>query len=163
MYKINEKVLISNVGVCQINDIAIKNYGDGDVEYYILSPLYKDKADKIMIPVKSDNKIKTIVGKDDALKVMNELSKYEDFWVKDPRERKDNFLNILNSGGIFDLKNLYLTIQNKKKELIALKKMINSTDKYVLEAVTRILVEVISTSLGKDCSVVYEQLTCNFS
>ena len=162
MFSLNEKVLVSNVGVCEIRDILIQNFGDGEKKYYILFPVYKDKADKIMIPIDFSQKIRALSDIDCVKKGIAEFDSYEDFWLKDPRQRKESFFTILNSGDFNNLRSLYLTIQYKKQELVANKKTLNSTDKSILDIVTKVLCEEIATVLGIDYSSVLDTLTSKF-
>jgi len=158
MFNVKEKILVSNVGVCEIQEIETKDYGNGENQYYILYPLFENKTNKIMIPVNTKIHLRSLVSFEEANKIMNSFDEYEDFWLKDPRQRKEAFFAIINSGDITRFKSLYLTIQNKKIELLENKKMLNSTDKSILDTVTKVLAEEISVVLNEDYNDITRKL-----
>lgn len=112
-----------------------------------------------MIPVENTKNIRDLVDKEVASKVYSNFEIYENYWVKNPRERKEYFLSLLNSGDIFKIKNLYLTLQNKKAELLNNKKLLNTTDKYVLDSVIKSLSEEISVVLELDYNETFDKLS----
>lgn len=158
MFSVNDKILVSNIGVCEVHEIETKDYGNGENQYYILYPLFENKTNKIMIPVNTKIYLRELVSIKEAEKIMNTFDEYEDFWLKDPRQRKEAFYAIINSGEISRFKSLYLTIQNKKLELLANKKMLNSTDKSILDTVTKVLAEEISVVLNEDYNEITRRL-----
>lgn len=158
-YQVGEKILVINIGVCNISAIETKDYGNGEKAYYILHPLFKNCSDRIMIPIENTKNLRNLVDKEIASKIYSSFDNYENYWVKNPRERKEYFLNLLNSGDIFKIKNLYLTLQNKKAELLNNKKLLNTTDKYVLDSVIKSLSEEISVVLELDYNQTFEKLT----
>lgn len=158
-YKVGDKILVINIGVCLISDIETKDFGNGEKSYYILHPIFKNCNDRIMIPVENTKNIRDLVDKEVASRVYSNFEIYENYWVKNPRERKEYFLSLLNSGDIFKIKNLYLTLQNKKAELLNNKKLLNTTDKYVLDSVIKSLSEEISVVLELDYNETFDKLS----
>lgn len=157
-FEVGSKILVINIGVCNISSIEKTNCGNGEKSYYVLHPLFKNRNDKIMIPIENTKNIRSLVNKEVAAEVFSDLENYENYWIKNPRERKEYFMGLLNSGDIYKIKSLYLTLQNKKIELLLNKKLLNTTDKYVLDSVIKSLSEEISVVLGLDYQNTYEKL-----
>ena len=148
MYKIGDKVVYKKSGVCVVDSIQDKDFGNGNVTYYYLLPYYNKNATKIMIPVDRGDLLRDIISKEEALKIIDYIPKAEDCWIQDSKTRREKFSNVMQSGNIKELCSLINTLNNKRKEFSKNKKMLSMMDKEAYQHAEKLVFEEIATSLN---------------
>ena len=99
MYTINDVVCYQNYGICQIIDIkSLTVMNNKPRKYYFLRQMF-DKCDStiIKIPVDTNNIMRQVISKEDALKLIESLPEVESVWVKDVRDRELLFKTLISS------------------------------------------------------------------
>ena len=103
MYKVDDLIIYSTHGLCRINEITEKTYGETTKDYYVLQPLTTPKV-SINVPIKIDKvQFLDIVNAKEAAKII-ELFKaaYSDDLERN-FQRNDNFLKFVNEGNRSEL------------------------------------------------------------
>ena len=95
MCQIGDKVIHINGRVFVCDEIKIMNYGYGDVKYIILKPYFVDSSNNtltIFVPEdKKDGLIRSIMTKEEALKVIEKIKNIEPIWYPEAKVRKEKF------------------------------------------------------------------------
>lgn len=150
MYSVNDTVLYGTQGVCTVCEIVKKKFGDNETDYYLLRPVF-DKNSTILAPCYSDTtkqKMRSLLSKDEVLKLKEDISKEPAQWVDDALERRKLFSSILHS---FDSKAILALAKNisiHKKELLSKGKNLSSFDARFLKESEKISFEEIAVVLG---------------
>ena len=102
MFKIGDVVVYSVSGVCLVEDICTKSFGDFSYEYYVLKPLLQS-ASTVFVPVKNatlTKKIHHILCRSDFDNVFLTYKNRECPCIdlKTESERHDCFMEILENG-----------------------------------------------------------------
>lgn len=147
MYSVGEKVILSNSGVCEVSEIVDKDFGAGVLKYYILKPVFRNRSDTIMIPVTNAEKIRTILSKDEAEKVLSYIKDSTSSRVDDVRQRKNIYHSVLLKGDERELAELIRSVYAHKKTLLEKNKPLSITDKSAFESAERMLFEELAVSL----------------
>lgn len=118
MFKINDYIMYSTVGVCQVIDIKDEKIMNVNKSYYVLNPIYS-KNTVIKIPVDNDKiSMRRIHSKSEVEDLINGISEEKAFWIDNDKERNEQFKIMLKSGECSELialvKSIYIN-RNKKK------------------------------------------------
>lgn len=148
MFKAGDTVLYGSEGVCIINEITERSFGNVTAQYYVLSPIFNDRS-TVFVPVENEaltSKMHIIIREDNILDLLSSVPPYED-WPENDSQRKDNFKNIIASGETPSLISLYKMIEGKAKELAAIGKKLHKSDESALKEVQKILCQKIAVSM----------------
>lgn len=150
MFKVNDYVMYSSIGVCQIINIRKeKNIDDMETEYYILQPAYNNLNMTIKIPVNNPKVfIREVITKDDVLSLIASMPEKKIIWINDDRERSRNFKAILETGESEEWAKLIKTIYLVKQEKAGLGKKLMKTDEEVMKIAEKNLYEEFALALN---------------
>lgn len=120
MYKINDVICYQNYGICQIIDIKELTVMNNKArKYYFMRKMF-DKCDStiIKIPVDTDNIMRHVITKEDALVLIDSIPSLDPVWVKDVRERETLFKSMISSWKMEEwvkvIKSIYLMRQENR-------------------------------------------------
>lgn len=137
MFKIDDTVIYGMNGVCKIEDIAIKDFGESKKEYYVLKPI-NNMVSTLYVPTHNEKalaKLKRVLSEQEVYRLIEEMPKQECIWFEKNNERKEQYKQIIEKGDhkelIGMLKAIYL--QKKKREAEG-KRLHLSDDRYFKEA-----------------------------
>ena len=156
MYQIGDYVVHNGHGLCSVIEIIEKDQGFYRLETYHNKML-------IMMPMdKAPLFLRSILSKAEVTKALNDSVLLSDEYVKDNKERKIYFQQLVTSNDIMDtlhlLKMLYRITEDRKLE----KKTLGSFDTQFLQQAERKLFNevAVATGITKDeaQSVVFERL-----
>lgn len=148
MFKVGEFVIHKTEGVCIIDEITVKNYGDGDIEYYIMHRYFDTKKGScVMIPVANAPQLRKCIKKEEAKRLIRDFPKSENIWVKDYKKRREIFSNIIASGDLDQICNILKSIYDARIEYRKNKKAISLTDSQICSFIERIIFEEIALAL----------------
>ena len=92
MFKVGQNVYSQTSGVCIISSIEEKNFGVGEVKYFVLESTFKKQTSKTYIPVdKADVQLRKLITKKEAKDLLKYISKAERVWENDPKQRRQMF------------------------------------------------------------------------
>lgn len=148
MYKVNDYIVYSSTGVCQIVDIIKeKHLSNSEMEYYVLEPVYC-KNMTIKTPVSNEKVLmRDIITKEDVLALIAKMSEQDTAWNNDDKERSQDFKAALKVGNSEEWIKLIMTIDLKKKEKITEGKKLTKADDDVLKTAEKQLREELAIAL----------------
>ena len=121
MYKINEVVCYQNYGICQIIDIKeLTVMNNKPRKYYFMRQMF-DKCDStiIKIPVDTQNIMRRVISKENALLLIESLPTLDPVRVKDVREREALFKSMISSWKMEEwvkvIKSIYMMRNENRK------------------------------------------------
>lgn len=151
MFQIGDKVLDKNGKIFLIDSIENKNFGSGDVPYFILTPCFPydfTTGYKSFVPVeKSDTLLRPLLNKDEALTLIDSLDKLEVFPEINPRERKNYFAKIISSGNRNDICRVIKTLICYRNERQKINKPFSDFDRRLLDSLMMLLQNEMSIAL----------------
>lgn len=148
MFKINDYVVYSSTGVCQIIDIRQDEITNNETEYYILQPVFNDKNMIIKIPVNNPVlPMRAILTKDEALSLINTMPEVEPILVDDRRERTKLFNSILKSRKCEEYLKIIKTLHLEKDAKAAIGKTLSKSDEDLMNTAEKSLFEELAIAL----------------
>lgn len=149
MFKVGQNVYSQTSGVCIISSIEEKNFGVGEVKYFVLESIFKKQASKTYIPVdKADVQLRKLITKKEAKELLKYISKAERVWENDPKQRRQMFEEMYKSRDLKNvcqlIKSLYLQSEELKKQ----KKSLSMLDKDFFDKIQRDVIEELSLVMG---------------
>ncbi len=149
MLEINEFIVFSSTGVCQVTDIIKQAFGEGDErEYYVLEPLYSSSS-TIYIP--TDNvhvHLRKIMSKEAVNELLNGLSAIDIEWVCNDQERRNTSADLIKTGGPQELACLIKMMLLRQQEQIANGKQLSASDTEIMRQAGQILYGEVAQVLG---------------
>ena len=149
MYKINDVVVYGTEGICTITDIAEMKFGGEKSEYYILAPVTKTE-NTVYVPKNNEkvlNRMRKILSKDDAVKLLDSLPLTPMAWIVNDRERQSAYKNILLCGKPEEVFTMVGSLYNKQSEQLAVGKKLHASDERFLRDAERMLFNEIGYAL----------------
>jgi len=129
VYKIGEKIIYGQIGVCQVVDVCYKEFiKNKKQEYYILKPIF-DENNKIYAPT-TNSKIfmRSLISKKEAedliIKIPSIIEKTADL----QESTKEEYIEKINNHTLENLVELTAFIYTKKKIICKDKKRLNNID-----------------------------------
>lgn len=118
MFVKGDFVVNSTNGICEIADVVNMNMSGVDKQYYMLVPV-EEKTAKVYIPVDvAESRIRKVMTKEEAWDIIRSISKVEECWVENEKERERIYKEVLGSRDpkrlIGVIKNLYHRNQERK-------------------------------------------------
>ena len=132
MFAINEFVIHTTGGICQVQNIAPLDMpgADKNRKYYFLTPI-KTSGGKVFVPVDNDRTIRKVLTGDEAWELIDEIPEIEEMKVDNEKQRENLYKEAIKSCDLRELvsvmKNLY---SRREKRLSEGKKTTATDDKY---------------------------------
>lgn len=152
MYQVDDYVVCGNKGPCIVESVGPLDFnGAGNQkEYYTLVPLYSSGS-KIFMPVeKENNKMRSILSKEEAEDLLEHISVIEPLWITEEKQREQIYKENVNGGDCTNLvqmiKTLHVRIQKRMEDG---KKVTAIDEKYYHIAEDRLYSE-LAVSLGRE-------------
>lgn len=151
MYKIGDIVLYSLNTICRIDEIAVRDFGGKETEYFFLRPVYDENA-TIYIPTDNDvlkRKMRSILSKEEVYRLIHAMPEIKEMWIEDENKRREVFHNILAEGDrrklIMMIKTIYLHQQNQLKNN---KRKLHISDERFFKDAEKLLYDEFAYVLG---------------
>lgn len=140
MFKINDTVIHSGMGVCTVTDIIKMSVGRKPPrEFYVLTPHYEKAGTKIYVPIDSQIQLRVPLNPDKIKEILKQVADSEALWVDNDSARKTNFSEILHSGDHTKLIKLICELHEKKQEKEKSGKKLHLHDEKVLHEAERLI------------------------
>jgi CarD family transcriptional regulator len=151
MFKIGECILYKGTGVCRIEGITEREFGENIREYYVLKPLEK-KGATIYVPADSEKslaKMREVLSADEIKELIDDMRVDEDIsWIDDANLRKNLFRDAINSGEPRRLIRTVKTLRSRKRSLLQRGKKLNMTDTQFMKDAERLLYDEFAMGLN---------------
>ena len=149
MFKVGQNVYSQTSGVCVISSIEEKNFGVGEVKYFVLESIFKKQASKTYIPVdKADVQLRKLITKREAKDLLKYISKAEKVWENDPKQRRQMFEEMYKSRDLKNVCQLIKSLYLQNEELKKQKKSLSMLDKDFFDKIQRDVIEELSLVMG---------------
>lgn len=163
MHKIGDIISYKAQGLCKIQAIKKEDMGQGEKEYYLLSPLNDEKS---LIHIPCDNtllceKIKTLLTTEEVKELINAFKDLCCEWIANDRHRTEVFKSVIDSGNRLELMKLWKSVDARESELLPLGKKIRSSDEYLREQAKKLLISEFSFVLGTEFEKTEEYIKNN--
>lgn len=147
MFKVGDLIIYSMHGVCCIDDICERTFGNVKKNYYVLHPIEDDKL-IINIPVDSDKIVMLdIITKEEAEEVLEAFKEPGIDWIDADNTRNNVYSGILKKGDRKEIIGVCSTLLKVKNKVGNKEKKLTAKDKELLDNIQRILYEELSIVL----------------
>lgn len=152
MYKKNDYIRYSTVGICKIEDIRKMNNPMNNelVFYYILKPVDNDLS-TIYIPVDNEklvSKMNKNLCKEEIDDIITSMKHNEISWDSDRNIRLDAYRKIVNGDDRKKIMELIDCIYSRREQLRESNKKLSSTDEQILKQAEKLIDSEFSFGLN---------------
>lgn len=159
MFQIGDKILDKNGHIFSIDRIENKNFGSGDVAYFVMKPCFPydfNSGYVSYVPVdKSDALLRPIMNQQEALSLIDSFKTLDVYPEVNPRERKTFFTKVIAGGNREDICRIIKTLVLYRKERMKNNKPFSDYDRRLLDSLTQLLQSEISIVLNIPISDVF--------
>ena len=147
MFNIGDVIIYSSHGLCQIDDICEKTYGDTTGTYYVLHPLENTRL-IINIPIDSDQVVmQNVLEKEEAEEVLHTFQQPGIEWIENARERTKKYKSLVKKGDRNVIAQVAVTLMRKKREATKEEKKLDGDDRALLANIENIMYKELAVSL----------------
>ncbi|MFJ8063620.1 CarD family transcriptional regulator [Psychrobacillus sp. NPDC096426] len=155
MFKVGDTIIYSAHGLCEVDDICEKTYGDNTKTYYVLHPLQNSKL-IINIPVDSHQVImQKVMEREEAEEILQSFLQPGIEWIENVRQRTKQYNSLVNTGDRKKIAKVANTLMRKKREAISNKKKLYDYDRVLLANIQNIMFQELAVSLDTS----YEEIS----
>ncbi len=158
MFKINDTVVHTGMGVCKITEIKSENFAKlGTRQFYVLKPIYDNNQTTVYVPVDSDKIVlKKLLSEEEIEKLLSEIDFSKSIWIENDVVRKEKFSQILKSGErteiILLIKELHLQLEEREKT----GKRLHIADEKILREAEKLIHQELAFSMNIEVEQVAE-------
>lgn len=137
-------------GVCEITDIRMERTFEGKALCYVLSPI-SDERTTIFVPTDNEvliAKMHRLMTAEEIETLIQSIPTANDEWIKDERQRTEEYKRILDNGSCDELVCLIKTLRKRKKEVLCMGKRLRISDGNFLKQAENKLHNEIAYVLG---------------
>ena len=147
MFKVGDLIIYSMHGVCCIDDICERTFGNVKKNYYVLHPIEDDRL-TINVPVDSDKlAMVNIITKEEAEEVLEAFKEPGVDWIDVDNTRNNVYSGIVKKGNRKEIIGVCSTLLKVKNKVGDKEKKLTAKDKELLDNIQRILYEELSIVL----------------
>jgi CarD family transcriptional regulator len=157
MFKVNDAVVYGAQGVCRIAEISERNLCGQPIEYYVLKPVYDDRA-TIFVPVNNElasANMRPVMSVEQIYALVKMMPDVASIWIEEENVRRYRYQEILAGGDRAELitliKTLYMRQQTQKDK----GKEMHLADKYTLKEAEKMLHGEFAHVLNIKCDQVF--------
>lgn len=148
LFKVNDYVISCSSGVCQITDITKIEHSNGEAEYYVLHPVYKNNI-TIKIPVhNAEGLLRKPLTKNEVLSLISAMPDKEILTPADSRERNNILKSALKTWNSEDLIKVIKTLHLEKQAKSAVNKKLSKADEDMMNTAEKRLYEEFALALN---------------
>lgn len=154
VYEKGDVVVYGADGLCRIEEITEKKFGNDKIKYYVLKHINGDKS-VTYVPVgneRSCEKMRPVLTKEEVIELIESMPELDTMWINNDRDRQKEFKDIILFGDSRDLIKLIRSIYFHKKQQVKMGKKLHIADERVFKNAEKILYEEIGYVFGIDPS-----------
>lgn len=143
MFKVNDVIVYSGCGVCRVNEISERTFGDVSSVYYVLKPV-SGGGNTYYVPMDNEtliSKMRKLISREEIEKLVSSMKDEDDIWIDNDELRKKEYRRIIQSGSCTELIRLIRTLYNYQKLRSEQKKKLRSAEENLLREAENILNE----------------------
>lgn len=145
MFKVGDKVVYATTGVCEVEKIENKQFGNIVKNYYILKPLLQPIS-AVFVPTDNERltcKIHPVLTREQFDDVFQNFSSCEDVWVDEENLRRSLFDEILITGERAHLISMIRNLHKHQQHQFSNGKRLHLADERLLKLAETILFDEI--------------------
>lgn len=130
MFRVNDVILYSSQGVCEIAAIEEKIVGGVKKSYYVLKSV-NDNGATIFAPTDNEvvlKKMRRLLTEEEINALIDSMPNEETAWIANEAERREQYKRILAGGDHLELIKMIKAIYLHRKELEASRKRLHVSD-----------------------------------
>lgn len=155
MFNVGDIIIYSAHGLCEIDDICEKNYGNNMKTYYVLHPLQDSKL-FINIPVDSNQVVmQKVMEREEAEEILQSFQQPGIEWIENVRQRTKQYNSLVNTGNRKEIAKVANTLMRKTREAKRNKKKLYDHDRVLLANIQNIMFKELAVSLDSS----YEEIS----
>ncbi len=159
MFNIGDVIIYSGQGICCIDDICEKTYGDVTKDYYILHPIENCKL-TINIPVGNDKVIMLgLIDRNEAEEIIESFKLPGISWIDICSQRAQSYHGIVRKGNRKEISSIVNTLMRKKYKADISGKKFYEQDNKLLVFVQDILFKELAMALNTTVDAIYKRIT----
>ncbi len=151
MFQVGDIVRYGQSGVCKIQEISDRTFGNVTQSYYVLTPIFKSGS-LVYVPVENETLVEKMLPpltKEEVAEVISLVREKEVEWIRDFRRRSDFAKKALSSGDRSEALYLIKSIYHHKREILGQGARIHTTDDYFLKDAETLIFTEFSFVLDK--------------
>jgi CarD family transcriptional regulator len=152
MFQINEYVVYSNLGICQIREVRPARLGGAEPVCYVLKPL-ANPTSILYVPIDSEAllaRIRPVLTRTEILALIEDMPAAEALGSRDERERSRDFMARVQSGDCRELIRVVRTLHLEKARKREHGKGLTTTDAKLMAQAENLLYDEFAFALGID-------------
>ena len=118
MYKVGDRIVYGNSGVCEVSEIRTSPFGNGtdDRLFYVLEPVNDTTAMTIYTPVDCDNVvIRDLVTKKEALALLKSIPDIDPLEIPVEKERRELYRVTVKTTDLVDYVRVIKTVSERRR------------------------------------------------
>ena len=129
MFKVNETVVHSGMGICTVSEITKMKVGNNPPrDFYVLKPVYENSGTKIFVPTDSNIPLRYPLDTQKIKKILSEVNNSQTLWDENDAIRRNKFNEIIKSGDHIKIIKLICELHEKRIEKQATGKKLHLSD-----------------------------------
>ena len=147
MFNVGDIIIHSAHGLCEIDDICEKTYGDTTRTYYVLHPLENSKL-IINIPIDSKQVVmQKVMEREEAEEILHSFQQPGIEWIENVRQRTKQYNSLVNTGDRKEIAKVAITLMRKNHEASENKEKPYEPDRTLLANIKNIMFKELAVSL----------------
>ena len=153
MFQIDEFVIHTTGGICQVKDIAPLTIpgADKNRNYYLLVPV-KEKGSKVFVPTDNPSAIRPVITSDEAWSLIDEIPSIEETAIDNDKLREAKYKEVIKSCDLHELVGVIKNLYTRRLQRIEAGKKTTATDDKYFKIAEENLYSELAFALGKEKS-----------
>src|SRR5690625_1445156 len=159
MFNVGDLIIYSTHGLCKIDEISEKTFGDVTKLYYIMHPV-TDANLTISIPVDSEQAVMlSILEKEDAKRLLQSFEEPGTEWIEDIKKRTKKYKSLIDKGDRKVISQVLNTLMRKEIEAKVKNIRMSDQDRKLLTYLQNIMFEELAASLDTSYEDISNKVT----
>jgi CarD family transcriptional regulator len=158
MFDIDDVIIYSEHGLCQIDDICEKTIAGVTRTYYILHPLAQENL-QISTPI-DNNKVVMLktMEREEAEQLLESFKQSGIAWIEEHKKRYQQYLELMQTGDRKVIADIAITLMQKNLELKENNKRLYDQDRKLLQTIQNILFNEMAMSMNTSFEEIEERV-----
>lgn len=151
MFELNDYVVHTTGGICQIKEIAPLNIpgADKNRKYYFLDPI-KPKGSKVFVPIDNSAGIRKVMTGDEARELIDDIPDIEEMCIDNDKIRESKYKEAIKSCDLRELVKIIKNLHTRRDQRFAEGKKITAIDDKYMKIAEDNLLNELAFVLGRD-------------
>lgn len=146
MFQAGDTVFYGGSGVCRIDGVISREFGDEMRDYYVLTPVHSQSS-TVYLPVDNNNlvsRMREVLSKEEIYQLIHMLPAGKDLWIENENLRKTEFQRILRDGNQREISALVHTIYQRQQLLASCGRKLRQSDERMFKEAQRMFCDEVA-------------------